>query len=157
MSNDGYPAVTLRSDAGKRQTFKVHRLVALLFVENPNNKETVNHKSGDKCDNRVCNLEWMTHAENIQHAWDAGLLASTEVRSRKLSESHRGKRKGFENHNSRPVFLRNTGEEFASANIAAKAYKVESGNLTRCCNGKYGYKSAGKHPVTGEPLIWEFV
>ena len=52
----------------------VHRLVALHFLDSPNNKPTVNHKDGDKSNNHVDNLEWNTNSENQIHALKQGLL-----------------------------------------------------------------------------------
>lgn len=60
----GYSVVIL-SNAGKnKKHFKVHRLVAQAFVDNPNNKPQVDHINRDKSDNRACNLRWVTNSEN---------------------------------------------------------------------------------------------
>ncbi len=58
---------------GKRKTVKVHRLIAFAFIPNPLGLPCVNHKNGDKADNRPENLEWVTHEENNKHARDTGL------------------------------------------------------------------------------------
>ena len=63
-----YPTVLL-SVNGKHHTFRVHRLVAKAFLEPVEGKSHVNHKNGNHADNRVCNLEWCTQAENNLHAY----------------------------------------------------------------------------------------
>lgn len=66
--NSGYPAVVLSVD-GKKKNAMVHRMVAQAFVENPKGKEEVNHIDGDKTNNSVENLEWVTRSENAVHAY----------------------------------------------------------------------------------------
>ena len=69
---DGYCIITL-NHKGKKYTRKIHRLVAEYFIPNPNNLPQVNHKNGNKNDNDVRNLEWMSGLDNIRHAMDTNL------------------------------------------------------------------------------------
>jgi hypothetical protein len=59
---------------GIRKITYAHRLVADAFIPNPENKAEVNHINGDKKDNRVTNLQWVTRSENMKHAYDTGLV-----------------------------------------------------------------------------------
>lgn len=72
MDNRGYPIVRL-SKEGKYKDLPIHRLVAIAFIPNPDNKETVNHIDGDKINWSIGNLEWMTTEENTKHAFNTGL------------------------------------------------------------------------------------
>ena len=69
----GYKTVRL-SKNGKTHTKYIHRLIATSFIPNPYNKPEVNHKDGNKLNNAVANLEWVTHAENVQHAYKNQLI-----------------------------------------------------------------------------------
>jgi len=63
IQNSGYQIVDLK-DMGIRETKTIHRLVALAFIHNPDDKSDVDHINGDKLDNHVINLRWTTHSEN---------------------------------------------------------------------------------------------
>lgn len=54
--------------------YSLHRLVAKAFVDNPENKSEVNHKDSNKKNNSADNLEWVSHYENLKHAFENGLL-----------------------------------------------------------------------------------
>lgn len=71
----GYKAIQ-PTISGKRKTLYVHRLLAKLFISNPNNKPCINHKDGVKSNNSLDNLEWCTHKENIEHAHRTGLATA---------------------------------------------------------------------------------
>jgi hypothetical protein len=73
INNRGYCTVRLRVSTNKEKRFTVHRLVALLYVPNPENKPQVNHIDGNKLNNQVSNLEWVTQSENSKHSWSLGL------------------------------------------------------------------------------------
>lgn len=83
----GYYVVSLSNgDRGKWK--RVHILVASAFIPNPENKPEVNHKNGNKLDNRVENLEWVTHRENCLHAWKSGLHKNEKERIKKIVEAN---------------------------------------------------------------------
>lgn len=64
QDKDGYLIATL---SGK--LYRVHRLIALTFISNPNNLPVINHKNFNKSDNHVANLEWVSYSENSKHSF----------------------------------------------------------------------------------------
>lgn len=80
----GYHYASFHGKDGKCKSVRVHRLVALAFIPNDDEKKTfVNHINGIKTDNNVTNLEWVTPSGNVQHAIDTKLIKSFE---RKVSK-----------------------------------------------------------------------
>lgn len=74
FDKDGYKKVRLSNGDGSRKVFSVHRLILETFDPNPHSSELqVNHKDGDKTNNRLSNLQWATCKENINHAYNLGL------------------------------------------------------------------------------------
>jgi hypothetical protein len=89
IDDRGYIATQLFSKSQqKRIRVKLHRIVALLFLDSPLNEEknTVNHINGVKTDNHFSNLEWNTNQENIQHSIDTGLRKRSPIQ--KLNEDN---------------------------------------------------------------------
>ena len=109
----GYLHVHLRVD-GEDIMPKVHRLVAMAFLENPDNLPQVNHINGDKKDNRVENLEWCTNGQNQKHSYDV-----------------LGK-KPFE----KPVVCVDSNEKYSSSREAGRRLGIDSSCITKCCKGR---------------------
>lgn len=80
ISGRGYLDVTFHCN-GIKIVNRVHRIVAELFIPNPNNYHDVNHKDGNKFNNQASNLEWCSRTQNLQHAYDTGL------RRKKISDN----------------------------------------------------------------------
>lgn len=154
INQDGYKCVTLRSDINKRKTFRIHRLVGLLFVENTDNKSEINHKDGIKLNNNHLNLEWCTHSENIKHAWDNNLLKKDSEGRKNIKLFKEGQFSGNKNFNARKIVCINTNEIFETITAAAKFYNIDKTSISSVLIKRQ--KTAGKHPVTKERLKWKY-
>lgn len=116
----GYYAIII-NNGGKQKRFLIHRLMALHFIPNPDNKPCVNHKDGNGMNNRLDNLEWVTVKENSEHAFRNGLMDSII---------------GSNQHNSKltekdiPVIRKMISEGKSCLEIA-KTYKVRSTAISK--------------------------
>ena len=79
-TKDFYKSVMIYLD-GKGKNCRVHRLLAQAFIPNPENKPYVNHKDGNRSNNKLENLEWCTPSENIRHAINTGLMTPVKERA----------------------------------------------------------------------------
>lgn len=77
ITRNGYCHVAIR-DGKKWKGIYIHRAVAETFIPNTDNKPQVNHIDGDKTNNNVSNLEWVTHSENMCHALSMGLASNKD-------------------------------------------------------------------------------
>lgn len=77
FDKDGYKKVRLSNGDGSRKVFSVHRLILETFCPHPDSSELqVNHIDGDKTNNKLSNLQWVTCKENINHAYNLGLYSN---------------------------------------------------------------------------------
>lgn len=125
----GYKFVTLLIE-GKQKRMRVHRLVAETYIENLDNKPYVNHINGQKDDNNVENLEWVTPSENTQHAVKQGLM---------------------KNNRKRPVIQYNLDGirmmTFESATEAARQTGGSQSKICECCK---------RHRETANDYQWRY-
>lgn len=126
LNEDGYNVHKLYLEHG-RANISAHRLCAWHFVGNPENKPEVNHKDGNKVNNFYKNLEFVTSSENVQHAFDNGLMENQARGERQ----HLSKLKA----NDIPK-IRKMSSDGYFANEIADIYDVHKSTIQRVLNGK---------------------
>ena len=133
----GYLLIDLSRE---KRAIKIHRLIALAFIHNIDDKPQVNHKDGNKTNNCVDNLEWVTNSENQKHAILTGLKTAKKGKENyQYDKEHENCKKvlQFDTHGN---FI----SEYVSLASAARAVNLASySNISRVCKGKqktaYGY------------------
>jgi hypothetical protein len=128
-NNSGYCIINIFNDNGKRNKHYIHRLVATSFLELENNKPHVNHKDGNKENNSVSNLEWVSPSDNIKHAYDNNLIKKYNVE--------------IEQYTKEGVFVK----LYSSLTEASKQNNMDTSSIAHVCKGRR--KTAGG-------FIWKY-
>lgn len=131
ISKTGYLSLRININ-GVGRTCKSHRLIAQVFIPNPNKLPQVNHIDGNKLNNALSNLEWVTNRQNSIHAWDTGLMPLQY--GEKASKSKLNKRQ--------VLVIANSGK---SDNELAATYKVHSSTINNIRCGKTWRQTTGKN------------
>ena len=129
LDNYGYLRIRF-SRQGKKMLFQVHRLMAEIFVPNLAGKPEVDHINGNKLDCRIENLRWVTHAENMRHAAELGLMKSGE-------DNHSAK---LTNLQAKAIYHLTQTTNFSNAEIG-KMFNVSS-EIVRKIRHRLTYKVA---------------
>ncbi len=121
----GYPGFLLSTN-GTKKRFLTHRIVALAFIPNPENKPMVNHKNGIRTDATVLNLEYVTCSENHLHSYKE--LKRKAAFVGKTGKSHPA---------SKAIICITTNQPFNSITEAANALKLNKTKIANVCKGKH--------------------
>ena len=120
---------------GNRKTIKAHRLVAMTFVPNTDDKPAIDHINGVRTDNRACNLRWVTNKENTNNPiTKPNLIAAAKSRIPKMYEA--SKRKGFGRKQVRITFHDGTEKVFRSLKEAARYVGKNYSKMSEILNGR---------------------
>lgn len=165
IDKSGYCYVNLYKN--EKKAYKIHRLVAQTFIPNIQKKPQVNHKDGNKKNNTVKNLEWVTREENIQHAYKNNLIRSLKIPKEELLDLYFNKKYtlkaigniyGYSDDAVRRVFFNygfkvsrnksrvNVTKEWLAEQLKqgktqkmiSQEYNISSGYLSELCK-KYNY------------------
>lgn len=135
---DRYPYVGLCKDNHVKHAY-IHRLVAEYFVPNPDGKPQVNHKDGNKSNNKAENLEWVTPRENTLHARNVLKKKTTARFKYNLNKSSRKVAQFYVDENGTEYKL----AVYANANAAALINKLQATSIRECCAGNKNYTHSG--------------
>ena len=131
--NTGYGRLYIN---GKR--YKIHRFIAELFVPNPEHKTEVNHKDGNKLNNRADNLEWVTRSENQKHAYKLGLQKPSEKQKQATSKWNRENRiKTVYQYNLKGDLV----TTYDSCKECSQHFNTSEATISRHCNQRKPYKN----------------
>lgn len=127
-----YFRVILFKDNVKKR-YSIHRIVATEFIKNIKNLPQVNHIDGDKRNNNVKNLEWVSRKENIRKAWRLGLMENirkaSRINGRKLAEGKYYITKSISQYDKSNNFVK----KFKSISEASRELKINLGNIASNC------------------------
>lgn len=135
---DGYLTIMLRKE-NKPKRYLVHRLVALSFIPNPENKPQVNHLDEDKSNNRVDNLNWMTSKENNNWGTRKSRAISSSINNPKRDYLELGKKFSkpiyYMNEKGDKICFSGIHEAARILNVTAQAVSSNLHGHTKTCKG----------------------
>lgn len=140
LNNRGYEFIVLKNKNIK-QKFYIHRLVAMHFLENKQNKPFINHIDCNPLNNKVENLEWVTHLENMQYASKLGRFNKTEQWKNKISDAQKKNKVYYKDLQTGEMKIFNSIQ-------SVKKYGYEPSCVCDCCKGN-------RHTHKGK--IWGYV